>query len=477
MLHLSGKSALIVIKKIADPIFYCSITTKSTIMSTKPKKAFLLSIMLLVILSLSYAVYLIPGKNRTAVTDEHISCTPEKHVCVMKTIFGLENKETGLKSFHLLDISAEVKGAISAGLDWMAKAQAGNGGWGAGMHSQQDIRDPHAVNTDPATTSLVAMSLLRTGNSLDSGAYKNQIVKATEYLLKEVEEWKPDQPRLTSLTGTQPQQKLGENIDAILTVQYFTTLLKYHQQHVWKERIEKALQKCVTRIEKEQDGDGSWKGGGWAPVLQSALADQALESAKEAGANVNDEVLNKSKTYQKSNFDTATKSAVTGKAAGIMLYSLSSTTRSSAKEAKKAKGLLSKAKQEGKLKAEDELSEENLVKAGATPAEAKELVTANMINQSTQDQSTNNEVMSGYGSNGGEELLSYLMTGESIMMQGGEAWKKWYDDMSKRILSIQKRDGSWEGHHCITSPVFCTATALLILSIHNDMDITIQKGF
>jgi hypothetical protein len=85
--------------------------------------------------------------------------------------------------------------------------------------------------------------------------------------------------------------------------------------------------------------------------------------------------------------------------------------------------------------------------------------------------------MEGFGSNGGEELMSYLMTGESILMQGGNEWKQWYETMSKKIMAIQNNDGSWEGHHCITSPVFCTATALLILSIHDDMDNTTLHGF
>jgi hypothetical protein len=252
--------------------------------------------------------------------------------------------------------------------------------------------------------------------------------------------------------------------------------LKYEQQHEWKERIEKALRKCITRIEKEQDTDGGWKGGGWAPVLQSALADQALESAKDMGFQVDSVVMNRSKYYQKGNFDTATKSAVTGKAAGVMLYSLSSTTRSSAKEAKKAKQVLEKAKKEGKVK-DDKVNAENLLAAGVGSVEARELEAAYNINMSTQSQSVNENVMEGFGSNGGEEMISYLMTGESIFLQGGDDWKKWYENMSKKIIGIQKQDGSWEGHHCITSPVFCTAAALLILSIHNDMTIAFEKGF
>jgi len=48
-------------------------------------------------------------------------------------------------------------------------------------------------------------------------------------------------------------------------------------------------------------------------------------------------------------------------------------------------------------------------------------------------------------------------------------WKNWYDSMSGRLVNIQNDDGSWSGHHCITSPVFCTAACLLILSINNDV--------
>ena len=76
---------------------------------------------------------------------------------------------------------------------------------------------------------------------------------------------------------------------------------------------------------------------------------------------------------------------------------------------------------------------------------------------------------------GGEEFMSFLMTGESILMQGGDDWKKWYDMMSGKLLSIQTKDGSWQGHHCITSPVFCTATCILILSIHKDMQFSMKQ--
>lgn len=436
-------------------------------MKLLPKKTMPIAFTLPLLLLLIYAFTFVDDGN-TATQSDHAACTPERHVCVMRTIFDLEKRSS--QNLIPPELPVDVRKSIQNALQWTIKAQLPDGGWGAGFHSRQDVRDPHAVSADPATTSLVLLSLLRTGHTLESGMYKKEVIKGTEFLLNAVEQWSPNQPRLTSLMGTQPQQKLGQNIDAILTAQYLTTLLKYYCSHPWKKRIKAALEKCVQRIEEEQDHDGNWKGGGWAPVLQSALADQALESAKDAGIKVDDDVLKKSKAYQKSNFNLETNSAITGKSAGVMLYSLSSTTRSSAKEAKKAKTLLEKAKREGRLKAEDEVNEVNLERAGASPAEAKELAAAHMINENTKIQSTRNDIMTGFGSNGGEELISYLLTGESIMLQGGNEWKDWYQRMSEKIMAIQRNDGSWEGHHCITSPVFCTAAALLILSITNDMD-------
>lgn len=396
------------------------------------------------------------------------------HVCIMKTIFGLDtSQEQNLIS--TFKTPEKVDAAIKKGLEWTGKAQGNDGGWGAGNHYNQGVMDPHAVPSDPATTSLVAMSLLRTDNTLSKGEYSKNLKNATEFLLDQVENCPDNQPYLTKLENTQPQIKLGRNIDVILTAQFFTNILRYEiRDAAFKKRIEKALDKCVARIQKGQANDGSWRDGGWAPVLQSALANNALESAEDVGRKVDTAVLIRSRGYQNGNFDVKTNSVVTGSAAGVMLYSLSSTTRASAKDARKAQDIIEKAKKEGKI-ADDKITEENLKASGMGAVEAKQLVTAYSINQASQQQALREDVMRGFGNNGGEEFMSFLMTGESIMMKGGDDWKKWYDMISGKLVNIQNQDGSWNGHHCITSPVFCTATCLLILSIHNDMQFSMQQ--
>ena len=54
------------------------------------------------------------------------------------------------------------------------------------------------------------------------------------------------------------------------------------------------------------------------------------------------------------------------------------------------------------------------------------------------------------------------------MIAGGKEWDSWKSKMSARLSKIQGQDGSWTGHHCITSPVFCTAAVLQTLTADRD---------
>src|SRR5262249_42205100 len=69
----------------------------------------------------------------------------------------------------------------------------------------------------------------------------------------------------------------------------------------------------------------------------------------------------------------------------------------------------------------------------------------------------------GFGSNGGEEFLSYLNIGETLVARGGPEWEKWDRSMTQNLNRIQNKDGSWSGDHCITGRIFCTASALMVL--------------
>jgi len=393
--------------------------------------------------------------------------------CVFRTVMGEESSD----SSFVYKTPYAVFTSVDRGLEWIAKAQNDNGGWGAGSHARQDVTDPHAVQTDPATTAMVAMALLRSGNTLTKGEYSAQLKNALNYLLKATEGSPASSYNITDQTGTQIQTKLGANIDVVLASQFFSNMLDYlDHDAALKARVKKNLNTCVAKIQRAQDKDGSMAGAGWAGVLQSSFANNALESAQAQGASVDEGALEKSREYQKGNVDAKTGEVKTDRGAGIVLYSVSSSSRASAKEARKVQEEMNKAIRDGKLAQNAPASAENLQKIGFDKDDALKYSTAYEVYQSSKTQAQREDVMDGFGNNGGEEFLSYLQTGESMIIGKDNEWKTWYNNMSGRILKIQNDDGSWSGHHCITSPVFCTATCLLILAVNNDVDKLTEIG-
>jgi hypothetical protein len=410
--------------------------------------------------------------RKTEPAIKKIAFVPPKG-CIFRTIMGEESSH----EHALYNTPDKVQLAVENGLSWIIKAQQKNGGWGAGSHQRQHIRDPHAVATDPATTAMVAMAIVRSGTTLRSGQYSENLRNALFHLLDAVETSDRNHLNITTQTGTQIQTKLGSNIDVVLTSQFLSNI----QAHLpddsnLKARVKKCENICVDKIQRAQQDNGSTAGSGWAGVLQSSFATNALEAAQANGATVDKEALDNARKFQKGNYNTKTGDVKTDLGAGIVLYSVTGSVRASAKEARKVKEEISKAEHEGKLAPGAAPTAENLQKIGFSKDDALQYATAYEVYQSAKVEAQREDVMSGFGNNGGEEFLSYLQTGESMIINKDDSWHNWYTNMSGRLLKIQNNDGSWQGHHCITSPVFCTATCLLILAVNNDVKTLTELG-
>ncbi len=431
-----------------------------------------------------------------AVTDipaPKLCCAPPvvSKACVFKTLMG----EESMPSDAANQLSKPIQSAIDSGLTWISAAQLADGGWSANdlghrmPTTQGNLRtvDPkrsfpettqrnmantgdNAAAADPASTAMVCMALLRCQHTPSKGLYAAQLQKGMDFLMQTTEIHKDHPGNNTTITGTQPQRKLGANIDVVLTAQFFSNVLNYLSANdPQTARVRRCLELCIQKIEANQAGNGALQGSGWAGVLQSSFANNAVESAQAQGIKVDTVKLARARDFQKSNYDLKTGSVNTDLGAGVMLYSVSGSGRASAQEARKAKEEVAKAKKKGLIHDKDGVSVENLQKAGLSESEALRYNTAYQINSAATKTAQNDRVMTGFGNNGGEEFLSYLQTGEGLIIAKDEAWKNWYDKISKTLLNIQNADGSWNGHHCITSPVFCTATCLLVLSVQNDI--------
>lgn len=415
--------------------------------------------------------YLAPLKNNRSLIEKPMALPPEG--CVFNTVMGIEPVDPEFEYTS----SKEVVKAVGEGMKWMETAQQDDGGWGAGSHSSQQNRDPHAVKTDPATTAMVCMALLRNGNTLYDGEFSMQLRDGTEYLVEAAERSDPASPTITTVTGTQIQSKLGANIDVVLTMQYFSNLLEQLQRSdAYYDRVMHCLNICVEKVQGAQTADGSLSGNGWAGVLQSSFATSALESAEYRGADVDEKALDDFRKDQKDNTNAETGSVATDRGAGVILYSVSGSARASAKEARKAKVDIQKAIDDGQLTEDAEVTIENLEEIGYTENEALQMGTAYEVYETAKVRAQDKAVLTGYGNNGGEEFMSMLQTGESLIVNEDMDWKQWYASTGDRLVGIQNKDGSWNGHHCITSPVFCTATCLLILTVNNDIDRLVALG-
>lgn len=420
----------------------------------------------LVIGLLAIVSLLLLSWNFQRTTKRSLTKEKARKGCVFMSVMGES-------TLHSLDsdvlYSEAVSSALKSGVLWMAKAQQPNGGWGCGSHHAQHERDPQAVPADPATTAMVGMAILRNRNQFSPEEYRRLLDGAVAFLHKSVESSAANSATITDLQNTQIQTKLGKNIDVVLTAQFLSNLLESDYLALEeRSRVKRNLQVCVNKIQSGQLEDGSMSGSGWAGVLQSSLATNAVESAQKNGSLVDTLKLEKSRDYQTGNFNANTGEVKTDRGAGIVLYSVSGSTRSSAKDAREAQRIMDSAKAEGLIELEAPMNAANLEKIGVDRTKAMKYSTSYNVYQSGKQVAQSDAVLKGFGNDGGEEFISFLQTGESLMIANDSTWGNWYQKTAAHLVGIQNQDGSWNGHHCITSPVFCTATCLLVLSIEED---------
>jgi hypothetical protein len=150
------------------------------------------------------------------------------------------------------------------------------------------------------------------------------------------------------------------------------------------------------------------------------------------------------------------------------LYSISSNQRATAKDALEAKQKIEQGKRDGNLSSDAQPTASNLERMGFGEDDARRLEEAYQQNETTREMLKSDAVLQGFGNNGGEEFLSFMMTSESLVVEGGEDWEVWYAKLNNLFNRIQNNNGSWSGHHCITSPVFCTAAVVMAMTADRD---------
>jgi hypothetical protein len=192
------------------------------------------------------------------------------------------------------------------------------------------------------------------------------------------------------------------------------------------------------------------------------MASKAINRAVQNGVEMEEDVRERAEQQARGRFDKKNRSFDASGSANVALYALASSVGgmqdSDNSNEFMTDGLEAQAKDETdpmKRKA----AEARLTQIYANRrelAQAKDVMVSRLSDKG---------FIAGFGSNGGEEFLSYMTLGESLVVDGGEDWTKWDREMTANLNRIQNPDGSWTGHHCITGRTFCTSAALLVLTV------------
>jgi len=360
-----------------------------------------------------------------------------------------------------------VASAVAKGEKWLVSVQGKDGGWGQDGGETSYVRkgeNLESTGNDVANTAVAAEALLHTGNTPNAGPYRESVQRAVRFILAHVDKSPAEGLAVTELMGTQIQRKLGPYIDTFLTSKLLAELDGRMGDTQANLRVRRSLEKCVAKIEKNQLKDGSWNvAGGWAPILGTSLASQSLYVAKAKGVVVAQPAMDKVEMYAR--VTAAPSAGAAGSGGGIGAGAGGGVGGGTFRVGGAIGGL-----------ARTELSAvsagvplykraQEMEQLSRTEGDRKKNATAiNAIEKELSDP----RFVAGFGSVGGEEFFSYLNISDSLHRAGGEPWRKWNQEMTAKLLSMQNEDGTWSGHHCITGRVAVTSAAILMLMVDRE---------
>lgn len=325
-------------------------------------------------------------------------------------------------------------------------------------NTMQQLKDTPNV----ADTCIAALALMRSGSTPRSGPYARNIAEAVGFVCSEIEKAPPQGLAITRTQGTRVQMKLGQYIDTFLAALLLAEVKGQMPNPRAEARVNVALQRTTDKIETNQRNDGTWDDQGWAPVIGQNFATKALNRAAQQGHRVSGKVLTKAEDRARFQFNAKSGAFGGAGSAGVELYSASANLGAMQQSDATNRAAEAKARvtvKQGRTAAERKAAASTLRRIEANRAHYEQAQRA-VINKLDDKQ-----FVSGFGSNGGEEFLSYNTIGESLVAKGGPEWAKWDRRMTANLERIQNNDGTWSGHHCITGRTFCTAAALMVLTV------------
>ena len=268
---------------------------------------------------------------------------------------------------------------------------------------------------------MVGLAMMAQGSTPIEGPRSRELRKIVSYLLRVVEVMPNDD--ITQESGTQLQNKIGRHAHSFFAGVFLSEVLGEGYEI---EPVRRALRRVVRAIVDMQTPDGHWGNQSWAPTLGTVMGWVALRAAHYAGMKVGKSPETTARHLEEQMTQTLAQES------GSWMHTLY-------KNATGIRVLYAIGKDKD-------------------PIAAKAF--ADVLRLIQQDNTA-------FSQAGGEEYLAFHLITETMLQKGGADWKTWFPTARDRVVAVQNADGSWTGHHCITSRTFCTSAAILVLSAPN----------
>ena len=301
----------------------------------------------------------------------------------------------------------ESEKSVAQALDWLQKTQNRNGGCGVDVGQASDI----------GTTAMVGLALMAHGTTPMEGPHQGMLKRITRYLINQTDQMPGDD--ITSQIGTQLQQKIGRHAHSFFAALFFSQVIGQGNNPIL---VRGSLKRVVNAIVRAQDAQGSWGRQSWAPVLGTVMGWVSLRASHQAGLTVG---------------------GAPEKTAEHLLGQMKSNLRGS-------QGWMHNLyKNATGVRVLFEMQQEQQAIASKAFKDVLKLVSESNMP---------------FTQAGGEEFLAFHLITETMLKKGGDDWNAWFPVVRDKLIKVQNNDGSWTGHHCITSRTFCTAASVLVLT-------------
>ncbi len=320
--------------------------------------------------------------------------------------FPMSNESPESTSSTEASYTPESERSVKRALTWLKKVQNNDGGCGVDVAQGSDI----------GCTAMVGLALMAAGTTPVEGDQRGMLRRIRKYLLRQVDNMPAND--VTSVTATQLQNKIGRHAHSFFAALFLSQILG---QGTDPAPIKSALKRVVSAIVRSQGANGDWGGQSWAPVLGTVMGWVSLRAADFVGLSVGGAPQKTArhlvKTMRQNIAQRGWMHQLYKNASGIrVLYEMEMENEPTARQAFQEVLTL--------------ISKDN------TP----------------------------FTQAGGEEFLAFHLITETMLKKGGQNWNTWFPVVRDKLIKVQNGDGSWTGHHCITSRTFCTAAASLVLT-------------